>query len=118
QNVPDPATAQYTTSQAVAAGTDIEVPWTLNYSDATLANVDQTLVTEAAKRVLTQKFLFNSALTTDPWSLKPPKSVLLDNGSLAPNEEHEALAEEVSVKSSVLLTNGLDGSPPVLPLTS
>lgn len=117
QNVPDAATAQAVTNEALQAGTDIEVPWTLNYSEATLLNANQQLVEEAARRVLTQKFLFNSALATDPWSLKPPTSTLTPEGSIATNTAHEALAEEAVVKSTVLLTNGLDGEAPVLPLS-
>ncbi len=119
QNVPDTALAQSVTIDAVNAGTDIEVPWTLHYTEATLANADQTLVNDAARRVLTQKFRFGSARDTDPWSLTAPTSVLQDDGSLAPNEAHEALAEEAEVKSAVLLTNGpADGTAPVLPLTT
>src|SRR5690606_16604425 len=62
QDTPDVVTAQVVTDEAVAAGTDIEVPWTLFYSQTTLSNVNQTLVDEAARRVMTQKFLFNSAM--------------------------------------------------------
>lgn len=117
QNVPDAALAQSVTTEAVNAGTDIEVPWTLHYTEATLANVDQTLVDDAARRVLTQKFRFGSARDTDPWGLNPPTSTLQEDGSLAPNENHEALAEETEVKSAVLLANGLEASQPVLPFT-
>ncbi len=118
QNVPDAATAQAVTNEALQAGTDIEVPWTLNYSEATLLNANQQLVEEAARRVLTQKFLFKSALWTDGWSLKPPTSKLAEDGSIEPNTAHEALAEEAVIKSTVLLANGLDGEAPVLPLSN
>ncbi len=119
QNVPDSRTAQSVTDEAVIAGTDVEVPWTLHYSEVTLPNVpDQSLVTDAARRVLTQKYLFNTALDEGDtnWGLKPPTSQL-SGDSIVPNENHEALAEETEIKSAVLLTNGLDGGPPVLPLT-
>lgn len=116
QNVPDAASAQSVTIEAVKAGTDIEVPWTLHYRIETLAAADQMLVEDAARRVLTQKFLFKSARDTDGWSIKPPTSVLQDDGSLAPNAAHEELAEEAVVRSAVLLNNGLGGTP-VLPLT-
>src|SRR5690606_28001508 len=109
-------TAQVVTDEAVAAGTDIEVPWTLFYSQTTLSNVDQTLVDEAARRVLTQKFRFNSAMADDPWSLKPPVSKLAANGSIETNVAHEDLAEEAVLKSAVLIANGVDGEAPVLPL--
>jgi len=115
QNVQDVAIAQGVTHDAVVAGTDIEVPWTLHYRVETLLNEDPLLIDEAAKRVLTQKFLFGSAMDTDPWSLKPPTSVLKDDGSLEANTAHEDLAEETALKSIVLLNNGLGGTP-VLPL--
>jgi beta-glucosidase len=113
QNVPDGTTAQAVTNEAVLAGTDVEVPWTLHYSQATLANADQTLVADAARRVLTQKYLFNTATGT-AWSKKAPVSTLTD-GSITTNVAHEDLAEEAAIKSAVLVTNGLGGQP-VLPL--
>jgi len=116
QNVPDAGLAQSITTEAVKAGTDIEVPWTLHYRVETLANADQSLVNDAARRVLTQKFLFNTAKGDDPWGLKTPTSVLKDDGSLEPNLAHEELAKETAVRSAVLLNNGLGGTP-VLPFT-
>ncbi len=121
QNERSVEAAQAETIEAVVAGTDIEVPWTLHYTVATLANADQTLVQDSARRVLTQKFRFGSAMDGDPWGLKPPTSTLTDGGnggSIATNEVHEALAEEAAIKSAVLLANGLDGGPPVLPLAN
>lgn len=116
QNVPDVGLAQSVTTEAVKAGTDIEVPWTLHYRVETLANADQALVNDAARRVLTQKFLFNTARDTDPWGKKTPTSVLKTDGSLEPNLAHEDLAKEGVVRSAVLLNNGLGGTP-VLPFT-
>ncbi len=113
----DPSTAQSVTDEALIAGTDIEVPWQIHYSEATLTNSAQDLVEEAASRILTQKFLFNSAMDDDPWSRKRP-TTQLDGGSLVPNEAHEALAEEGVVKSAVLLANGIDDNGPVLPLAN
>lgn len=113
QAAQDAATAQSVAIEAVNAGTDIEVPWTLHYSEATLANADQTLVEDAARRVLTQKYLYGSAKTTDPWGLRTPSSQLV--GSSIVSEPHELLAEEVALKSIVLLSNG-EGEEPVLPL--
>ncbi len=119
QTVPDSAVALSVTKDAVVAGTDIEVPWTLHYSESTLAQADQSLVKEAAQRVLTQKYRFKSALSTDGWSLKPPASTMV-GGSIDPNspggKANEALAEEAELKSAVLLTNGLAPAAPVLPL--
>ncbi len=113
----DPANAQAIAKEAVDAGTDIEVPWQIHYSEETLTHesVNQSYVEDAARRVLTQKFLFNSARTTDPWSKKPP-TARLEGDSIVPHEAHESLAEEGVVKSAVLLDNGLDQAP-VLPLS-
>jgi beta-glucosidase-like glycosyl hydrolase len=77
QNVPDATTAQNVTIEAVNAGTDIEVPWTLHYTEETLANADPQLVEDGARRVLTQKYRFGSALDSDPWGLKPAMVAVL-----------------------------------------
>ncbi len=114
QEVPDAATAQAITNEALVAGLDVELPWTLHYSESTLAKADQTLVEQAARRALTQKYRFETALDTDDWGPQPPTSVLTD-GSIAANEVHEALAEEAALKSAVLLVNGRAGAP-TLPL--
>ena len=68
KQLPDAAARQGPTTEAVNAGLDIEVPWTLHYDVDTLTNssaVDPSLIDEAAKRILTQKFRFNSATGTD-----------------------------------------------------
>lgn len=114
---PDEATAQAVANEALNAGLDVEVPWSLNYNAATLASADQARVEDAARRVLTQKYRFASALTSDGWSLEVPTSTLTD-GSITPNEEHEALAEEAAIKSAVLLVDGLASSANVLPLSA
>lgn len=114
----DASLAADQTKEAVLAGLDIEVPWTLHYSTTTLAAADQASVTEAARRVLTQKFRFDSATTDDGWSKGGDASLKskLDGASIATNADHEALAEESELKSAVLLKNG--DTAPVLPLTS
>lgn len=114
---PDAATIQADTNAAVLAGTDIEQPWSLHYTQATLAAADQTLVDAAARRILTQKFRFGSALATDPWSRQPPTSTLTAS-SITPNDSHIELAEQSAVESMVLLTNGLEPAAPVLPLVN
>ena len=114
QTAPDASTAQSVTNEAVLAGLDIEVPWTLHYSQATLAAADQNAVNDSAKRVLTQKYRFKTATTNDGWSAKAPTSQL-SASSIMSNPDHEALAEEAELKSAVLLQNGAAGMP-VLPL--
>jgi len=114
QNVPaDTSIAQSVTNDSVNAGLDIEVPWTLHYSTATLGNADQTLVEDSARRVLRQKYRFKTATTADGWSIKPPVSVL--TGASIDNKDHQALAEEMEIHSAVLLQNGTTDAP-VLPL--
>lgn len=115
QEVPDASTAASLAKDAVVAGLDIEVPWTLHYSIPNLQAADQSLVEDSARRVLAQKFRFKSA-TGSAWSVKPPASTLTA-GSITTNPDHEALAEEAEVKSAVLLANGAAGTP-VLPLTA
>ncbi|HEY0463967.1 MAG TPA: glycoside hydrolase family 3 C-terminal domain-containing protein, partial [Polyangiaceae bacterium] len=106
------------TKEAVLAGLDIEVPWTLHYSTTTLQAADQSLVTDAARRVLTQKFRFKSATDQDGWSKKGDASLKskLDGASIATNPDHEAIAEESELKSAVLLKNG--DTAPLLPLSA
>jgi len=104
--------------EAVLAGLDIEVPWTLHYSIGNLAQSDQPSVREAAGRVLRQKFRFKTARDIDGWSIKPPTSTLTEPGKGSiknADSSHENLAEEAEVKSAVLLKNGPAGAP-VLPL--
>lgn len=117
QDVPDTSAAQSYTTEAVNAGLDIEVPWTLHYSTGTLAQADQALVRDAARRVLRQKYRFKTATTSDGWSIKKPVSTL--TGASIDNADHQALAEEMEIKSAVLLQNGTGDTPvPVLPLTA
>lgn len=110
----DGATAAAMAKEALAAGTDVEVPWTLHYSEATLAGEDPALVEEAARRVLTQKYRFGAAGSNDPWGLKMSSSKLVESSVVS--DEHELLSEESAARSIVLLNNGL-GEAPVLPLT-
>jgi beta-glucosidase len=117
QNIPSPDKALSDTQEAALAGLDIEVPWTLHYSTNTLMQADPDAVEEAARRVLTQKYRFKTALSTDDWGLKKPVSTM-SGASIASNQAHEDLAEEAELKSAVLLKNGLDATMPVLPLTS
>ena len=113
QNIPDPTSAQNVTDEALRAGLDVERAWQLNYSPETLARADQSRVDDAARRVLTQKYRFNSAIQGGSWSSQPPTSTLT-SASIDANPDHEALAEQAELESAVLLTNGPAGAP-VLP---
>ncbi len=118
QQAPSTIDAQSQTTQAVEAGLDIEVPWQLHYSTTTLTSVpdaDKPLITDAATRILTQKYRFNSAVG-NAWSKTAPTSKL-SGASIDPaSNNHIDLAEEVELKSAVLLTNGISPSAPLLPL--
>ena len=71
QTPPSTDTAQSDTTDAVNAGLDVEVPWTLHYSTATLTSnkVDQSLVQDAARRVLREKYRFK-------WTVSPRGRIL------------------------------------------
>src|SRR6478609_10171679 len=109
QNVPDASSAQSVTNASVEAGLDIEVPWTLHYSTATLANANQDKVRESARRVLRQKRRFKTATKADGWSIKAPTSTMT-NASIN-NVDHQMLAEKVEMHSAVLLQNGTGDTP-------
>jgi len=119
----DTSLAQGRAQRAVEAGMDIELPWSLNYSQ--LANLvenqrlDSALIDEAVKRILEQKFRFNTVYTDDPWGLGTAVTRLDDRegykASVANNEQHLELAAEAVVKSAVLLKNGANDAP-VLPI--
>jgi beta-glucosidase len=119
QNVPSTSEAQSMTQDAIEAGLDVEMPWNLHYSTTTLTALPssaQPLIDDAARRVLTQKFRFESARSTDSWSAKAPTTILVQ-GRLLNTGPHEDLAEEAELKSAVLLANGAPDAP-VLPFTS
>lgn len=122
QNTPETSQAQERALEAFKAGMDIEVPWSLNYSQlgslVSSGKISQAEINEAAARVLEQKFRFKSvygdANTGDGWGLNsPPKTKLV--GDSIENEESLKLAEEIETKSAVLLSNGT-GDAPVLPI--
>src|SRR5690606_38080960 len=69
QDILEPGLPQALTNGVVLAGTVIEMPWTRHYSAATLANAEPSLVEEANRRVLTQKYRFKTALDSDGWGL-------------------------------------------------
>jgi len=114
--------AQTNTIGAVNAGLDIEVPWWLNFGQLPQVvghGVDESLINEAATRIMEQKFRFHSAMSTDGWGLGTAMSSLTSGGtggSIETNAPHLQLAEDAEVKSAVLLQNGIAGAPPVLPL--
>jgi len=118
QAAPDVPTAQAQTLEAVQAGMDVEVPWALHYLQLGALLDAQKITTapidEAAGRVLEQKFRFQTAYTDQAFGTCQA-STTLSGDSITGNEAHLKLAEEAEIRSSVLLKNGLGGTP-VLPI--
>jgi beta-glucosidase len=108
QAAPSAQTAQGNATQALTAGLDIEVPWTLNYGqlDDLLArgDVNAAQINAAAARVVKQKLRFNAMYRNQNIGLKAPTTTMVQ-GSITNNDEHVKLSEEAAVKSMVLLKN-------------
>ena len=112
-SVLDTTTRTNSAREALLAGLDIEVPWSLNYKviDEGLvpASIPESLINEHVDRVLAQKLRFNAHLMDRRVGLKAPTStyVAAGNGvsSIGNNDDHIAIAEEAARKSMVLLKN-------------
>ena len=103
-----------TAGQALAAGLDIEVPWSLNYSVLESQHTDLELNPHVL-RILEQKYRFQVADLNNPTlGLKTPTSkftggetvngVQTVNG-ISNNADHLAISEEAARKAMVLLKN-------------
>src|SRR5439155_11516238 len=97
-------------AQAVAAGLDMELPWSYNYQqiEAITGNnkpLTEATVTAAASRILEQKFRFKVAKVGQPSGLKTPTTTLSGTGSIENNADHVALAHEAALKAMTLLKN-------------
>jgi beta-glucosidase len=122
----DTSLATQQTIEAVEAGMDDEVPWSLHFAQLSKAvsdgDLSPELIDDAVSRILEQKFRFNTAYTDSPWGLNGPPDTALGDGnngstdSIIKNQAHLELAEEAEIKSAVLLKNGT-GDTPVLPIS-
>ena len=109
----DTTTRTNNARDALMAGLDIEVPWSLNYKviDEGLvpASVPESLINEHVDRVLAQKLRFKAHVMGQRVGLKAPTStyVVGSNGvsRITNNDDHIAIAEEAARKSMVLLKN-------------
>jgi beta-glucosidase len=108
QAAPSTATAQSNAVQALQAGLDVEVPWTLNYGqlDELLGSggISAEQINTAAAHVIRQKARFKALYLNQPIGLTPTTSSLVQ-GSIANNDDHIALSREAALKSMVLLKN-------------
>jgi beta-glucosidase len=90
--------------QAIAAGLDMELPWSLNFStiETSLGStINSTQVDTSVKRILEQKYRFG----VDKGTGLKAASTGFSGGSITGNDSHVATALQASLKSMVLLKN-------------
>jgi len=105
----DTSTLVSTAKEAVLAGLDVELPWALNFGQLVNIVNSKTGLTEAdiersARRVLEQKFRFESDSLDGDLGLGKPKTAYRNSRILC-NGSHIKLAEKAAVESMVLLKN-------------
>ena len=130
----DTSLAQSQTIEAVSAGLDDEVPWSLHFAQLPSVvgkpgglTMDQ--INDSVGRILEQKFRFGIAYPTNandkksgPWG-KGTATTKLGSGTYSDSltndsiKKHLDLAEESEIRSAVLLSNGTGGTP-VLPISA
>ncbi len=97
------------TAQAILAGLDMELPWNLNFSTLEVVTggaIQQTDLTQAAQRVMNEKFRFNVAKTSGAIGLKTPTSTFNSGTySIGNSADHIALAQQSAQEGMVLLKN-------------
>lgn len=99
---------QQNAAQAVHAGMDLEVPWINNYAYLGPAvdsgNLKMEDVDNSTRRILEQKFRFNTALMDGEVGLATPITRWEDN-QIKGNEPHVELARSAGARGMVLLKN-------------
>jgi beta-glucosidase len=128
-HVMDTSMARSAAVEAVSAGLDVELPWSLNFAQLSIAvnngDILSSQIDDAVGRILEQKFRFGIAYPQNgndpksgPWGLGTAVTQLggTFGESLTNTQKHLDLAAESEVRSAVLLSNGT-GSAPVLPIS-
>lgn len=99
---------------AVEAGLDMELPWSLNYLHLEQlleqGDISESDLDVSAKRILEQKYRFNVASIDGQRGLKAPTTSFSGN-AIGSNQSHVELAYEAALKGAVLLKN--DGVLPI-----
>jgi beta-glucosidase len=102
-------------AQAILAGMDMELPWDFNYSTLEMITggpIQQSDLTKAATRVVTEKFRFNVANTSGTIGLKTPTSTYNASAfSIGNSADHIALSQKAAQEGMVLLKNDMSTLP-------
>jgi beta-glucosidase len=101
---------QANASEAINAGLDMELPWAYNYQQLEAVTgsgrpVAESVITQAATRILEQKYRFQVARMGERSGLRPPTTTLSSLGSIENNQAHIALAHQAALEAMVLLKN-------------
>jgi beta-glucosidase len=102
---------QANAAEAILAGLDMELPWSYNYQhiEAITGNqgqpVAESVITESATRILTQKYRFDVEKMGETPGLRAPTTTLSEQGSIEDNQAHIELAQEAALKGMTLIKN-------------
>jgi beta-glucosidase len=88
----------------LTAGLDIEMPWSLNYTQLETLNMPAQ-ITAGAKRIVTQQFRFHSADPGMPIGLQTSQSTFSPANFSVANPAHLDLAYQSAIENMVLLKN-------------
>jgi beta-glucosidase len=117
-NILDTPTQTSTAKAGINAGLDVELPWLYNYNNLVslynTGNVTKTQLDNAVRRILYEKYRFNSDTLTGTVGLQTPVTIFdSTNGAITCDATHLALAKRAALESMVLLKN--NGVLPISP---
>jgi beta-glucosidase len=109
QNCPNPDTEKQNAATAVKAGLDLELPWSMNYSqieaDVASGSLGTSDVLTSSTRVATQQYRFNVATPGAKGLMASTTSFNNGTYSITGNTAHVQLAYQAAIESMVLLKN-------------